>query len=307
MRYLIILLVTLSIYAAGPVRIAFDSKVVDWNYRCKTNDYSSQGIPNFTHSLIASSIWIGGYRNLGLYPGNILRANLFCGRSYGGTYGCGNDGSSIINIGNPQVPLINDQGGSLDVSGQFQNSWFYQETGTGGGLGAHSGITQVYLNTGLAPNNISSWLNDAHVSVYMESGGVEASVPIGVHGGTDYLQITTSYTGLGQITVIGGSTGYPVNADTVGTGLYLGTRTSSAATGTQQYKNGVATGTSSSVGGSLGITNSIYIFAQNDVPVNGYTVHLIGGYAIGRGITVNQATNCYNIWQQYETLLSRQK
>ena len=91
-HFIFIVFLSVSLHAAGPVRIGFDAKVVEWNERCMTNNPNKfifgQAL-NSTISLLASSIWMGGIRNAGLYPGNILRANLIFGGSYGGSNGCG--------------------------------------------------------------------------------------------------------------------------------------------------------------------------------------------------------------------------
>jgi hypothetical protein len=285
-RLIALLFLAGTLHAAGPGRTGYDAQVVAWNYRCFTNNPTAtgNGALNSTQSLIASSFWMGAIRNAGLYPGNILRANLMGG----GMDICLN--SAPVNA--------------------LQGYWKYAETGSSGGLGAVSVSNNVALDTGLIPNNVSSWLNDCHIGVYMTTGGAESSVKIGGKEGANFLQMTTSYTALGQITVIGTAVGYPVNADTAGTGWYLGTRTSSAATGIQQYRNGAPTGTSSAVAGTLGITVPLYIFGQDNqgAAPDGLTVHLMAGYAIGRGITANTATNqYYQAWQQFETLLGRQK
>ncbi len=317
MKRLLPLLLFLSIllHAAGPVRIAFDAKVVDWDSRCQTNflntgSFVNSKFYNSTLSKLASSVWMGGFRAAGLYPGNILRANLFCGVSYGGTYGAGDDGSSFINIGSPQVPLINDQGGSLDISGQFQNNWFYQETGSNGGLGERPGLTTgVYLNTGIVPTNISAWLNDIHVSYYMTSGGIHAAVTIGAYENSSqmYIFLTSTYTAAGQLTIIGNNIGNPANADTTGLGYYVGTRTSSATNGAQQYKNGVSTGTSTATGGTLVITVPIHVFECSGAPSILPCTNKMAGYTLGRGVTAAQQLAAYNAMQQAQTLLTRQK
>ncbi len=307
------LLLSISLHAAGPVRCAFDAQVVDWNKRCLTNHASGQPnlAPNLTRSLIASSVFMGVIRGAGLYPGNILRANLFCGSSWGGTNGAGDCVSTptveCYEIGSPQLPLIVDAGSSRDTISAVMGFWKYQETGTGGGLGPVSISNPAFMDTGLLPSSVSSWINDIHAAVYM-MGGTSAFFPFGVTDNSNYLELTTAYTGLGQISRFGSVTGYPLAADTNGAGFYLGTRTSSASTGINQYKNGVSTGTSTSVGGSLSIAFSIYVFALNQAGSGlAPTPGLMGGYIIGRGLNGTQQLAEYNAMQQAQTLLQRQK
>lgn len=302
-----------SLHAAGPVRCAFDSQVVDWQRRGQTSGANVSYA--FTHTMIVSSVFMGAIRSAGLYPGTVFRANLFCGISYGGTNGAG-DSASLFYIGGPQLPLIADVGAATDTCGAVQAHWKYTETGTNGGLGAVSISNPVWLTTGVIPNDVSSWINDCHLAVYMIGGGAEVAAPVGefVSGSpSQFMQLTTSYTGLGQISVFGTASGYPVNADTTGTGFYVGTRTSSAAGGIQQYRNGVATGTSSSTAGSFAtLTSSILVFAQynntvGNPPASDFTAHLMGGYTMGRGLTSTQQLQLYNAMQQAQTILQRQK
>jgi len=322
MKCLLLLLLAGALHAAGPVRCAFDAKVVDWNYRCVTNNiysftYGNNGYysstRNQTHSLIASSVWMGAVRSAGLYPGNILRANLMCGASYNGTNGAGDCVLSACTnlIGSPQVPLINDTGGGMDLAVGVQYRWKYQETGTGGGLGCVSTNSYVVLNTGIMPTNVSAWKNDVHACIYMTIGGVENSVLMGASdvASTNVFAIETSYTTVGQASLIWFYLGNPASVDTDGTGLYLGTRTSGAANGVTQYHNGVSTGSSSSVSGDPAyLPFTIYVLGYNYAGTPLYsTARLCGGYALGRGLTATQNTNYYNAWQKFETLLGRQK
>lgn len=317
-RFFALLFLAVSLHAAGPVRVAFDAQVVTWNNRCiATNYYMVQVSPpltsnrtlNTTQALIASSVWMGGVRAIGLYPGNILRANLFCGGSYGGTNGAGDD--PYPDFAAPTVPLINDAGSPNDSAGANRNYWKYQETGTSGGLGCVSISNPVFFDTGVMPTNVASWQNDVHVCIYMTSGGAELSVPMGASDVTaaNTMQLSPGYTGFGHYVTLWNLVGYPAVADTVCTGFYVGTRVSSATTGLKIYRNGVLTATSTSVGGDpASLARTIWVFGINNVGSLSYqTAHLMGGYALGRGLTAAQVTAYYNAWQQFETLLGRQK
>lgn len=304
MRFLSVLFLALSLHAAGPVHCAFDSKVVSW--RAYTEAAASYNAV-YTHTLIASSVFMGSIRSAGLYPGNILRANLFCGRAAGGTNGAG-DSTTILTIGTPQNALITDVGDPFDTCGVAQHLWKYQETGSNGGLGSVSSSSHAYFNTGVIPNSVSSWLNDAHLSIYMMSGGIESAVPVGVTQGANTAQLAPTWTGIGQYSCLWGFVGYPTAVDTNGIGFYLGTRTSGAAGGLTQYKNGVLTGTSASASGAATITTAIFVLADNDGGVPNYwTSHLSGGYTMGRGLNATQQLQLYNAMQIAQTLLQRQK
>ncbi|HEX9232715.1 MAG TPA: hypothetical protein VF849_01565 [Blattabacteriaceae bacterium] len=332
MKYLISLFLVLSLSAAGPVQVAFDSQVVNWNYRCSTNNivFTTTGLRcsstfNKTISLIASSVWMGGIRTSGLYPGNILRANLMCGGSYesGGGCGTGTTAPNQYNIGSPQIPLINDTGNGLDIcvnSGlvdAYQARWKYTETGSSGGLGCLTSNVWVAFDTGVIPNNVSSWQSDVHACVYMMGGASESADELGVYNPStlDKLIIYAVHSAAGQLTRIWSDGSAAISADTNGTGFYLGTKTSASSNGVKQYHNNSLTATSAAVAGnSANLTTSIYVFCQNNLPnmspfqPEGMTTHLMGGYALGRAITATQNTNYYTLaWQPFETLLNRQK
>lgn len=311
---------------AHPVRCAFDAKVVDWNFRCVTNNplaFTTGVGLNTTQSLIASSVWMGVVRDAGLYPGNILRANLMCGGSYGGTNGAG-DSCAVgsYNIGSPQIPLINDTGSAKDECvnqspvNSLQCRWKYAETGSSGGLGAVSSNNYVVLSTGIVPNAVSSWKNDAHLAVYITSGigDNEASAIIGInHNNTDFMALQAGTQPSGLFTTFWGGSGAGGVTATNGTGFMLGTRTSSATNGVALFKNGALIGRSTTVGGDpANISEGMVIYGYNagtsPLVLSTFTAHLCAGYAVGRGITDSLATNAYyNGWQQFETLLTRQK
>ncbi len=303
-RLIALLFLSFSLHAAGPVRVAFDSKVIEWNKRCLTNNVN--GAPNLTQSLIASSVWMGGIRSAGVYPGIILRANLMCGVSYGGTYGAGNLTNSFA-LGSPQIPIINDAGSSLDTAGAVQSSWTYVETGSTGGLG-RAGTNLVYLDTGLVPNTISAWDNDIHLGAYV-MGETNVCILVGAYDGSaNILQIAV--VNPDQNTMIWSFLpGYPASGVTNGVGFFLGTRTSNSGGGISQYKNGVNSGVSSTANGNSGMATSIYVLARNSSGVSAFHMTgLMGGYTIGRGLNAtNQQLAVYNAFQQAETLLNRQK
>jgi hypothetical protein len=309
-RLIALLLLAGSLHAAGPVRVAFDSQVVDWDKRCLANNLYGQ--PNYTFSLVASSQFMGSVRAAELYPGNLMRVNLMCGRSYGGTSGAG-DNSSSSNIGAPGVPLINDVGYAIEgipgTGGCFQNNWQYHETGTNGGLGCFSG--NPFLNTGVVPSAVSAWMNDVHVCLYMMGGATEAAIPIGSSDSSsgNAIWLTVNYSGVGQNTALWAVSVGPTSADTAGAGWYCGTRTTNTTSGIRQYHNATATGSASAVSGDPAANSySIFMFAEDYLGnQSARTTHLSGGYALGRGITAAVATNYYNAWQQFETLLARQK
>ena len=326
MKRLLLLLLAVSLHAAGPVQVAFDSQVILWNNRCITNNPYSRttGVAlNSTISLLASSVWMGGVRSAGLYPGNILRANLMCGGSYGGTNGCG-DCSTVgcYNIGSPQIPLINDSGGGMDTAlTSTQYYWKYQETGSSGGLSCVSAANYVALNTGLIPSSISSFTDDAHLAIYtMGNSGLAADYTmgmqsfVGVGNGQMAMLVACCGTSL-HVASLWTETAHIVTAPSGnnGSGFFLSTRTSSATNGVTNYRNGVSSGSSTTVAGSpyspCNLDYPVYIFCLNDrnTPVS-YTTNRSGGYAIGRGVTASVSTNnYYQAWQQFETLLGRQK
>jgi hypothetical protein len=312
MRWLLSLFVAASV-CAHPVRIAYDSKVVDWNYRCSTNALAGWA-GNSTIELMASSVWMGAVRAAGQYPTHIHRANLFTGGSYGGTNGCGNS-TTVTNIGSPQVPLINDVGGPMDTTTAAQDKWKYASTGSTAGLGS-VGTNNTFLNTQTSPFTITgvnaSWPNDAHFGFYAMETGTDTGITMGavdsVFGNCAFTGINNP--GFGHTTAFWSTAGFPQNNIT-NAGWYVATRTSSGAGGVQQYYKNLAGGASSSVAGTpVLITVPIVIFGCNQ-DLTGFVNpfhQLCGGYALGNGLTATQATNAYNnAWQSFETLLGRQK
>ncbi len=304
-RLLLSLFLLVSLHAAGPVRCAFDTQVVNWNYRCLTNNVILR--PNYTWTSIASSVFMGGVRSAGLYPGNLLRVNLFCGRSYGNENGTDGAGSCIdvgcYELGGPQMPLIVDAGGPRDTANDSgvdsrQGWWYYKEVGVDGGLRQLSTNQPVALNTTVIPNT-SLELTNVHLGFYVMAGVLEHSVPIGVYDAVNFCEVANTFSSAQQISVFGAVVGYPATANTNGAGFFLGTRTSSAAGGIQQYRNGVTTGDSTSTGGALTIVTSIIVFAQrnNLNAAQAFTTHPMGGYTIGRGLTSAQQLAYYNTWQ----------
>jgi hypothetical protein len=304
-RLVALLFLLLPLHAAGPVRVAFDSKVVTWRGLVENAFVPPNKCTTLT--LIASSGWMGAVRAGGLYPGKILRANLACGPSFGGTNGAG-DSTSSLYIGAPQNPIIIDAGGDYDVCNIAQAYWKYNETGANGGLGQVSTANPVYLKTGISANGVSSWTDDVHFSAYVMGEGANGAAAMGsFDGGLNAFLLVPKEATLGQYTTIWGFVGYPTDVTSDGKGFFLGTRTSSAANGLAQYRGGVLTGTASAASGSPNAFE-IYVlcFNNNGSPAS-YLTNLCGGYTIGRGLTSAQQLSLYNATQQFETLLGRQK
>ena len=300
-RLLALLFLLLPLHAAGPVRCAFDAQVVTWRATVETAFVPPNTCSTLT--LIASSGWMGDVRAAGLYPGNILRANLACGPSFGGTNGAG-DSTTNLFIGAPQNPLIVGAGGFYDVANIAQAYWRYSETGANGGLGQVSAGNPVYLKTGIVPNTVSAWTDDAHFGAYVMGEGPNGSAAMGSYdGGANALLLVPSF----QYTTIWGFVGYPTDTNSNGKGFFLGTRTSSAANGLKQYKDGVLTGTASVASGAVN-ANEIFVLAFNNSgsPAS-YLTNVYGGYVIGRGVTSGQQLALYNAFQRFETMLGRQK
>lgn len=319
-RFLLLFLLATRSWAAGPVRVAFDAKVVDWNVRCRdavTNAIYFGGLPdippNGTLALIASSMWMGGVRSLGLYPGNIFRANLMCGTSYGGANGCG-DRTDRTSIASPQVALIADLGNPWDnCTGTGINSpqayWKYSETGTNGGLGCLSTSHYTQLDTGIAPSAVSSWINDAHFCGYRIEGDNDGGVILGSTASSTFLVLSRDGSSQPLFYNAAWTASVISSTNSGSTGFFLGSRTS----GTLSINwNGSQLGSGAVGGDPANLPSTITVFANHNTGVSPYVFSASkfqsGGYALGRAISnTNTAAAYYNVWQQYETLLGRQK
>lgn len=308
MRFFLFLLLVVSVHA-HPVRVAYDAKVVNWEYRCNTNNPTTG--PNYTITLLAQSQWMGEVRNAGFYPGLIIRANFNCGRSFGGTNGAG-DSTTITNIGSPQVPLIPDEGAGLDTTAASQDKWIYAETGLGNGL-RPNGTNVATLNTQLSPAtmvaNHPTLASDFHAAVYA-SGVGGAGVLLGAMNNLgDNMLIDSGGGGAGQSISAWTFVGAPSGTDTNTDGFYVGTRTSSSSDGSKCYRNTATNGVSTSVGASpVLVTAPVHIFGVNQTGAGIviFTSGRSGGYALGLGLTPAQITNQYNnAWQRAETMLGR--
>lgn len=310
-RFLLGLIAVSSLHAAGPTRVAWDAKVADWDYRCSTNIAAAtadRSIANNTFSLIVSSLWMRDVRAAGLYPGKIYRRNLFCGRSYGGTLGAG-DSNVSINIGSPQVPIINDVGGSMDVANTPQQSWFYKEQGSTGGLGKGGG-TDVWLDTGFNPSTAFAVDTNAHFSVYVETASTEASFMLGCAvspAGFPALGLVgPSYTGVGtRLDFWNGNLATAI-ADSNGNGFYLGNKVSGGVT--DLYKAASLFQSTSGQNATTRPNASMAIFGNRfGAGVSAPSAKLCGGYSFGLAMSATEEADLYNADQAAMTRFARQK
>ena len=271
-----------SLTGAVVVNSGYDPEVDDWKARVIAN---SGTVSNGT--LIAVNDFMVSMKAAGLRT-KFLRLNLFCGDQ----------------IAAALVPLIKDAGNALDSA---YNNLTYSESS---GIAAANVSSDEHIETGLVPSvSLSALTNDVHLSIYMRgsNSSSEPCIPIGC-APTDGFFLTTSYSGLGQVSNIWTGTGRPVHADSQGNGHYVGSRTSSASNGLSQYRNGASTGSSTSVGGSP----STYTVSVNVLNVNpgasggAKTLRPCAAYSIGKGLTSSEVSAFYTALQAFQTALGRQ-
>ncbi len=278
-RLLLLALLTAGLHANAAHFDQYDWEVARWastNATPATNAYSGLGYNG-------AVLWMKSVRNAGL-RGLVLRANLVSGNGVRGT---------PTSAGSPMSPVVFDFGlAGNDVS---LSTFAYSEG---------NGLTNASIVTGFNPTNFTA--NDASIAIYL--GGTafaEAEIVMGCSMAAGDCFLTTSYTALGQTADIWTSTGRPTVADTDGRGFYVGSRTSSAATGVAIYRNGVLTGTSSSVGGSPPNTatanaNGLLVMAFNtDGGLVGQSRKALRGYQFTRGLSAAQQETFNKFWDRY--------
>jgi hypothetical protein len=270
----VLLFARLSIHAAFYDN--YDWEANAWRINAQTNGGTFGGNTYIAGTQFMKLLRQGGLRT------RLLRVNIFAG----------------VDALAAKAAIIHDVGPVLDAYTGGTPS--YNETNgfsTGGAIA-----------TDFNPTNLT--VNDAHEGIYLGgTAGAETAFAMGVtaFGGND-MYMTTCYTGFGQLVNLWVSTGRPAVTDTDGRGYYVGTRTSSATTGVGVFRNGLRTGTSTSVGGNppdTGSTGGMFIKDCNAAGSGiGGTTKPCRGYQLGRGLTDAQVSTFYVIWQRTQLTIS---
>jgi hypothetical protein len=234
----------------------------------------------------------------------ILRCNLFCG----------NSDASLNAVRTPLYrgpSLAGTQlGNATDTNVNFV-AGDYQETGSGGGLKGNG--SSKYLNTGLAPSNISSLL-DVHLSASgtdLDTSGDRVfvgSINSNANPGSEIyaLDVYAAYvTGRASRLSMFTAGQFPV-VTTPGTteSHIIGVRTS--ATSSVIYRGGASAATNATTAVPVSHTRNWFVFALNNIGTpTAYTAARLRMYSIGNGLTAAQALAFSNAVIAFNTALGR--
>lgn len=220
---------------------------------------SRPAISNFVVSLKADNVW-----------SNLLRLNIYCG----------------TNLAAAKVPLRIFIGPTVDTFVLFDEADFSQATGLTG-----DGSTE-YVNTEVSISNSQMGDNDIHYAAYIRTASDASSHAMGAQdgpGGTD-TALLVSFSGTTYWDAHNFTTARISTADSMGTGLYIGTRT--AATNQVIYKAGAALVSGTASGGSRsGFTIFVHAFNNSGLGAISFNARTFELYSLGLGMTITQATN----------------
>jgi hypothetical protein len=232
--------------------------------------------------------------------GRFYRLNLFCGNGLT---------AALVPLYRAQSRTATALGNTTDTnSGPFV-SGDYTETGSGGGLLGNG--TSKYLETGFAPNTLTS--GDTHLSAYATAANSVASFPaaIGSFSATNGSEFSLHFcqstlTTAAYYTESNTGPGFTPSAVNNPTGHLLGTAVSTS--DRRFFLNGTQSGTTVTDTNTVGLdSRTLFVFRRNNAPVGGpsYTSARLAAYSIGAGLTVSQAASFYTAMQAFQTALSR--
>jgi hypothetical protein len=177
----------------------------------------------------------------------------------------------------------------------FSGGWVHSSTG------AKPNGTTGYADTKLAPNVMAQ--NSIHASFYSRTDITGSYWDLGAYNAGGGVVIGPRYqSGTSLVYMnIKSADGMADNNPTIG--LYMGNRTSS--TSNTLFRNGViiVNGNKSSF---APISLNIYLGADNEGTILGYSPREQAFASIGDGLTDEEATNLYSTVQAYQTTLGRQ-
>lgn len=259
---------------------AAQSALADWVSRVQGqgSDVTGAGVQ------VAVCAYIDGLMTDGVWS-KLFRHNIYVG-----------DGLNAL-----KAPLKNGGPTATDNLVNFVGGDYTQATGLTG-----DGSTK-YVNTGLAPNNGAFGDNDIAFACYVRTasnaaGGVMASDETSMGKYTDLL---VSWSGTSYWDCNDASNGRTSGTDANGTGLYVGSRTSTSSS--LLYKNATAiTPNATGSGGSGRSSLAIFVHAVNDNGTpNNYTSRTLELYAVSTGLTATDVTNFTARYVTLRTALGR--
>ena len=236
------------------------------------------------NTYIAATRFMLQTRAAGLRRG-IVRANLMAGPS----------------ATTARTPIILDLGTATDSN--TGSAPTYSETN---GVTFTTGGTEMFT-TGVNPTNFA--LNSAHMAIYLGIATLDANVVMGAQtfGNKKFFSMATSSPGEGLN--IWTNAGFAGASNTNGSGYFMGSRTSGAATGVSMYRFGIVDATSTAVGSDppdLSGSAGVFVMGLNNSgsPILA-TAHAGRGYQLGNGFNAVQAASSFAIWQRFESTLNR--
>lgn len=196
------------------------------------------------------------------------------------------------------APLIKDFGAGNDGINGFVSGDYSETTGLTGG-------TSKYIGTGFNPSSIPN-TNSWHMGAYVRTGSDASTHLMGVQTGVGDTALLVSFAGTSYWDSWNSSTGRCSTADSAGTGLYIGTRTTSSAS--NLYKNGTSI---ASTAGAVGTPPNadLVVHAFNDSGASGiisFTARTVALYTMGSGLSATDVANYYKAVQAYQTAMGRQ-
>lgn len=246
-----------------------DPDVSDWVNRLareNTGTTNRTDIDTYVTGLKTDGVW-----------DEMIRHNIYCGTNF----------TAVA------VPLKIYRGPNKDLLQLFASTDWTNTVGLTG-----NGSTK-YVDTVVDINDSLMGDNDLHFAAYVRVGSDESKITMGGQTPGNETTLYVSYGGTTTWACNRATTTYAQFSDSVGTGLYVGSRTSSSFS--VIYKAGAAQATNTVAGDSRGQTH-LYVHAfNNNGSVFQPTVRTLECYSFGTGMTATQATNYHT---RYNTLRS---
>ena len=176
----------------------------------------------------------------------------------------------------------------------FNGGWTHSSTG------AKPNGTTGYANTFLAPNVMAQ--NNIHASFYSRTDISGSYWDLGAYNAGGGVVIGLRYQSGSSLVYMNTKSADSMTDNNPTIGLYMGNRTSS--TSNTLFRNGViiVNGNKSSF---APISLNIYLGADNEGTIAGYSPREQAFASIGDGLTDTEASNFYTAIQTYQTTLSR--